>query len=141
LRLMGQGERHVRSGAWSAGKGLPLARSLTGKRLGIIGLGAIGEAIGRRAGAFSMDVGFWSRTPKDIEGWTPHDSVHALAQWADMLVVAVAATPETRALVNAEILRALGPDGFIVNVARGSVIDEPALLDALECHAIAGAGL
>src|SRR5690606_6741377 len=102
---------------------------------------AIGKAIGHRAEAFSMEVGFWSRSPKDIGSWTRHDSVLALAEWADVLAVAVAATPETIGLVDAEVLRALGPDGFIVNVARGSVIDEPALLDALERGAIAGAGL
>jgi len=141
LRLMGQGERLVRGGGWSAGASLPLARSLAGKRLGIVGLGAIGEAIGRRAGAFSMEVGFWSRSHKEVEGWTRQDSVLALADWADVLAVAVAATPETLGLVDAAVLRALGPDGFIVNVARGSVIDEPALLDALERRTIAGAGL
>ncbi|MAN78448.1 MAG: dihydrofolate reductase [Rhizobiales bacterium] len=141
LRELGQGLDFVRSGDWAQGKKMKLARSLAGKKLGIVGLGAIGQAIGERAQAFKFDIGFWNRSEKSVDGWRAFDTPVALAQWADVLVVAVAATPQTQAMIDKTVLDALGPDGFVVNIARGSVIEEGALLDALEAGAIAGAGL
>lgn len=141
LRRMGEGERLVRSGGWAAGRSLPLGYSLKGKRLGIVGLGAIGRAVGRRADAFSMPTAFWNRTPRAVPGWRHYPDIVELARWADILVITVAATPQTQGLVDAKVIEALGPEGFLVNVARGSIVDEGALLDALEQGGIAGAGL
>lgn len=141
LRRMGEGERLVRGGGWAGGRSLPLGRSLKGKRLGIVGLGAIGRAVGRRAEAFSMETAFWNRTPRAVAGWRHYPEIVELARWADILVITVAATPQTRGLVDANVLEALGSEGFLINVARGSIVDEGALLDALENGRIAGAGL
>lgn len=141
MREFGQGQAFVRSGDWAQGKKMGLARALKGKKFGIVGLGAIGKAIGERAEAFKFDIGFWNRSEKSVDGWTAFGTPVALAQWADVLVVAVAATAETQEMIDKTVLDALGRDGFVVNIARGSVIDEGALLDALEAKAIAGAGL
>lgn len=141
LRSLREGENLVRDGRWAAGEKLPLSRSLKGKKFGIVGLGQIGQALGERAAAFRMEVGFWNRSPKTVAGWTSFASVKELAGWADILAIAVAATPQTDGLVDAAALVALGEEGVLVNVARGSVVDEAALLDALESRAIAGAGL
>ncbi|WP_417584881.1 2-hydroxyacid dehydrogenase [Pelagibacterium sp.] len=141
LRELGQGQDFVRSGQWAQGKKMKLARSLKGRKFGIVGLGAIGQAIGQRAEAFKFDIGFWNRSEKSVAGWTAFGSPAALATWADVIVVAVAATPQTQGIIDRDVIAALGSDGFVVNIARGSVIDEAALLDALEAKAIAGAGL
>jgi lactate dehydrogenase-like 2-hydroxyacid dehydrogenase len=141
LRELGQGQAFVRSGDWAQGKKMKLARALKGKKFGIVGLGAIGQAIGQRAEAFKFDIGFWNRSEKSVDGWTAFGTPMALAEWADVLVVAVAATGETQGMIDKQVLAALGSDGFAVNIARGSVIDEAALLDALEAGTIAGAGL
>lgn len=141
MREFGQGQAFVRSGDWAQGKKMGLARALKGKKLGVVGLGAIGQAIGDRAAAFKFDIGFWNRSEKSVDGWTAFDTPEALAEWADVLVIAVAATSETQGMIDKRVLEALGANGFVVNIARGSVIDEGALLDALEAEAIAGAGL
>lgn len=141
LRNLARGHELVRSGRWGQGEKLPLARSVSGKKLGIVGLGSIGKAIGERAAAFRMEVGFWNRSAKSVPGWQRFETPRDLAQWADVLVVAVAATGETQAMIDKSVLEALGREGFLVNIARGSVVDEAALLDALESGAIAGAGL
>lgn len=141
MRDLGNGERLVRSGGWARGGRLGLSRTLSGKKTGILGLGAIGQAIGERAQAFKMEIGFWNRSEKQAGGWQRFETPHDLARWADVLVVAVAATAETQGLVDKAVLDALGDEGFVVNIARGSVIEEAALLDALETGAIAGAGL
>jgi lactate dehydrogenase-like 2-hydroxyacid dehydrogenase len=113
----------------------------SGKRLGIFGMGRIGSTVARRASGFDMEVAYHNRRP--VEG-SPHQylpSLLELARWADILVITAAGGEGTRHLVNAEVLAALGPQGFLVNVARGSVVDEAALADALESKRIAGAGL
>lgn len=141
LRSLRQGDNVVRDGRWAAGEKLPLSRSLKGKKFGIVGLGQIGHALGERAAAFRMDIGFWNRSPKTVAGWASFASVKDLAGWADILAIAVAATPQTNGLIDGAVLAALGNTGVLVNVARGSVVDEVALLDALESGGIAGAGL
>lgn len=138
------GDRHVRRGAWegppSAAR-FPLGRKVSGAKLGILGLGRIGRTVARRAAGFDMDVRYHNRRPVPDVPWAHEPSLSALAVWADFLVVIAAGGPETRHLVNAEVLEALGPTGFLVNVARGSVVDEPALVKALTERRIAGAGL
>ena len=140
LRRFGQSDRFVREGGWAKGA-FPLTRSMKGKRLGIFGMGTIGAAIARRAEAMEMSVAYTSRTRK---AHLPHPFVvelTALAERSDILVICAPATPETRHIVNGDILRALGSRSYLVNIARGSVVDEAALVAALQAGTIAGAGL
>lgn len=142
LRNMGRAERYLRAGNWTQRLAtLPLGHRVTGKRLGIVGLGRIGLAVARRAQGFAMPVRYHSRRPRPEAPYEYMDSLHALAEWADVLVVATTGGPATRHLIDAEVLRTLGPDGFLINIARGSVIDEAALVQALAQGVIAGAGL
>lgn len=139
-------DRYVRRGDWGgngkpAGGNLPLGRKVSGARLGIVGLGRIGQTIARRASGFEMPVRYHSRRPVAGVPWVHERSLPALAAWCDYLVVIAAGGAGTRHLVDAEVLDALGPQGFLINVARGSVIDEAALVRALLDQRIAGAGL
>ncbi|MET1115293.1 MAG: 2-hydroxyacid dehydrogenase [Comamonas sp.] len=139
-RGLSAADRFVRRGDWTRGR-FGLTSKVSGKRLGIFGMGRIGSTIARRGSGFDMEVGYHNRRP--VEG-SPHaykDSLLALAEWADYLVVAAAGGTGTRHLVDAEVLDALGPQGFLVNIARGSVVDEAALVQALQQGRIAGAGL
>jgi lactate dehydrogenase-like 2-hydroxyacid dehydrogenase len=139
-RLMPQGDAHVRKGLWKS-SGLPLATRFSGKRLGIAGLGRIGMAIARRAEAFEMDISYYSRSEKPGISYRRIPSVVELAGTTDFLVAAVAAGPATTKLINREVLQALGPQGYFINVARGAVVDEEALLAALTDKTIKGAAL
>ncbi len=135
-------EGWVRSGAWADRGGYPLQRKVTGKRVGILGLGRIGAAIARRLHGFDMAISYCSRAPKDTPpGWTHVADAVTLAGQVDYLVVALSATPDTRHIVNARVLRALGPQGMLINISRAPNLDEAALLDALEGGAIASAAL
>ena len=142
LRRVGEGDRLVREGRWASGEGLPLGTSLKGRRLGILGLGQIGRALARRAEVFGMRVGYWNRSETDAApGWERHETPVALAEASDVLAVCVAGTAATQGMVGRQVLAALGPRGVLVNIARGSVVDEEALIDALRDGVIAGAGL
>ena len=138
LRQIPAGDAHVRTGLWPAAE-RPLARKVSGRRFGILGLGAIGGAIAARLAAFGP-LAYTSRTPKPVP-YDFHPNVAALARASDVLVVACAATPATRHLVDEAVLEALGPHGWLVNVSRGSVVDEAALVTALEAGRIGGAAL
>jgi lactate dehydrogenase-like 2-hydroxyacid dehydrogenase len=140
-RRMLQGDALVRSGRWAAGEGFALNRKVWGGRAGILGLGRIGREIANRLAAFRMDIHYWSRGEKDTPGWTWHADPVSLAQAVDTLVVALVGGKDTAGMVSARVLQALGPQGVLINIARGSVVDEGALLDALEQGTIAGAGL
>ncbi|RWX80878.1 2-hydroxyacid dehydrogenase [Neorhizobium lilium] len=140
LRHVAKGDAFVRKGLWGKDP-FPLGTSPKGKKLGILGLGQIGRAFGQRAEAFGMSVRYWNRSPVKDTNWTSCESPLALAQDSDVLCVIIAATAETKNIVNAEILKALGPKGIIINIARGTVIDEDALLAALNDGTIGGAGL
>jgi lactate dehydrogenase-like 2-hydroxyacid dehydrogenase len=140
-RRLVQGDALVRSGRWAAGEGFALNRKISGGRAGILGLGRIGREIANRLAAFRMDIHYWSRHEKDTPGWTWHADPVSLAGAVDYLIVALVGGKETAGMVSAEVLEALGPRGILINIARGSVVDEPALLDALEQGRIAGAGL
>ncbi|WP_019142457.1 2-hydroxyacid dehydrogenase [Noviherbaspirillum massiliense] len=133
-------DRFVRRGDWERGI-FPLTTRVSGKRLGILGLGRIGQTIARRSAGFEMDVRYHSRRPVPDVPWTYEASAASLAEWADFLVVACAGGAATRHLVSAEVLQSLGPDGFLINIARGSVVDERALVSALSERRIAGAAL
>lgn len=140
LRRLTQADRFVRDGQWPSGE-FALARSLRGKHLGIVGMGTIGGAIARRAEAMAMTVHYTSRSHKPALPHEFHDSAAALAAACDVLVVCCPATPETFHLIDADVLAALGPNGYLVNIARGTVVDEAALVAALQAGTIAGAGL
>jgi hydroxypyruvate reductase len=133
-------DRFTRRGDWLDGP-YPLTTRVSGKKLGILGLGRIGRTIARRASGFDMEIRYHNRRPAPDVTFGYEKSLEELARWADFLVVASAGGAGTRRLVSAEVLKALGPEGFLVNISRGSVIDEPALIDALVNRRIAGAGL
>ncbi|MDR3384127.1 2-hydroxyacid dehydrogenase [Cupriavidus basilensis] len=133
-------DRFVRRGEWPKAQ-FPLATRVSGKRMGIVGMGRIGRVIARRGAGFDMAVRYHSRRPAQDAPYHHEPSLTELARWADFLVIATAGGPETRHLVSAEVLDALGPSGFLINIARGTVVDETALVDALVRGRIAGAGL
>jgi len=134
------GDRHVRAGRWPQGR-LPLAPRFSGRRLGVYGLGGIGAAIARRAAGFDIEIGYHNRRQRSDVPYKYYGDLAALAAASDYLVVACPASAETRRSVDARVLAALGPGGIVVNIARGSIIDEDALVEALERKTIAGAGL
>ena len=138
FRRIPAADRHVRDGAWPQGE-MPLARKVTGSRFGILGLGQIGSAIAARLLPFG-EVAYSARRDRANGHAFLPDPVD-LARWADVLVVACAATEQTRGLVDAAVLDALGPRGVLVNVSRGSVVDEAALIVALAAGTIEGAAL
>jgi lactate dehydrogenase-like 2-hydroxyacid dehydrogenase len=133
-------DRHARSGAWEREGSFPLTRSVQGRRVGILGLGRIGEEIANRIKCFRGEVHYHSRSRKDVD-YTYHESPEALARAVEVLVCITPGGDGTKHLVDADVLRALGPDGILINVARGSVVDEAALIEALEAGTISGAGL
>jgi hydroxypyruvate reductase len=139
-RKISAADRFVRRGEWPRGQ-FPLATRVSGKRLGIIGMGRIGRVIAHRSAGFDMEVRYHSRNRSDDAPYAYEPSLEALARWADYLVIATAGGPSTRHLVSAAVLDALGPQGFLINIARGTVVDEAALVDALVHQRIAGAGL
>ena len=143
-RQLPAADRHVRAGTWAQQGAMPLARKLSGSRLGLVGIGRIGQAIATRALAFGMSVAYTARSARPGLGYRYFEAAAALAAEVDVLVVIIPGGAATRHLVNAEVLQALGQGagrGILVNVARGSVVDEAALIDALERGVIAGAGL
>lgn len=140
LRQFPQAEAHLRSGYWATRGAYPLSTALELKTLGILGLGRIGEAIAKRALAFGMKIRYHNRRKKDAPYPYDPDPV-TLAKNSDALVVATPGGAETHKMVNASVLDALGPEGYVFNIARGSVIDEPVLLKYLREKRIAGAGL
>jgi hydroxypyruvate reductase len=139
-RKVSAADRFVRRGDWLKGA-FPLTSRVSGKRLGMVGMGRIGRVIAHRSSGFDMEVRYHSRNKSSDVSYGYEPSLEALASWADYLVVATAGGPETRHLVSASVLEALGPDGYLVNIARGTVVDEAALVDALVNQRIAGAGL
>lgn len=128
-----------RAGVWR--DALPMQPNFSGKRLGIVGLGRIGEKVARRAAGFDLEVGYHNRRPREGATFCYFDALADLASWADYLLVATPGGAQTRHLVDAAILDALGPRGFVVNVSRGSTVDTAALALALREGRIAGAGL
>ena len=132
-------DKLTRDGVWRTA--LPLPPNVSHKRIGIIGLGTIGKKIAQRALGFEMEVGYHNRTARTDVPYRYFSDVTALAAWADFLVVATPGGAGTQHLVNAPVLQALGPRGYVVNIARGSVIDTAALAHALRTGQVAGAGL
>src|SRR6195952_411516 len=134
---------YVRNGSWAGAKPSPAMRpqaGMLGRRIGIYGMGEIGRKIAARVAAFETEVGYYSRSKHDVP-YQYFPSLEALAEWCSVLMIAVRAGPDTNHAVDANILNKLGKDGFVVNISRGSVIDERALVAALTDGTIAGAGL
>lgn len=140
LRRIIQGDRHVRSGQWQAGA-MPLARRVGGKTMGIVGYGRIGKAVARRAEAFGMQLVYHGRKRQAGVAHRYYANLVEMARDCDVLMVTCPGGNATRHLVSAEVLAALGPEGTLVNVARGSVVDEHALVEALASGRLGAAGL
>ena len=140
LRKFPQSEVYLRQGLWATKGAYPLTTSAGGKTLGILGLGRIGEAIAKRALACGMKIRYHNRRKKEVPYPYDPDPV-TLAKNCDVLMVVTPGGPETQGMINAKVLDALGPQGYLVNIARGSVVDEPVLLRYLQEKRIAGAGL
>lgn len=138
-RQIASGDRQVRAGGWTF-ETRAITTSLAGQKLGIVGLGHIGKAVADRAEAFRMAVSWWGPRPHDAE-WPRADSLPALAKASDILVVACKADETNRGLISQDIIEALGPDGLLVNVSRGQVVDEDALIAALQSGALGQAAL
>ncbi|MDR6587592.1 2-hydroxyacid dehydrogenase [Agrobacterium tumefaciens] len=139
LRQLVRADHHVRSGEWKRGE-MPLGNKASRRRYGIYGLGRIGRAIAVRLEAFNAEISYFSRQKQDV-AYEYHSTAMSLARDCDVLIVAAAATPETKHAINREVLEALGPDGVLVNVARGSLVDEKALVDVLVAGGLKGAAL
>jgi lactate dehydrogenase-like 2-hydroxyacid dehydrogenase len=140
VRRLPQADRYLREGHWPAAP-FPLTASLRGRTIGILGLGRIGKAIARRAEAFGLSVLYHGRRAQADVPYRYVPSVTALAAESDILMIVAPGTPDTQGLVDADVLRALGPRGILVNVARGSLVDEAALIKALTGGTIHSAGL
>ncbi len=140
VRQIPQADRYLRSGRWSE-RSFPLTTTLRGRRVGILGLGRIGHAVARRLDGFGVAIAYHGRHAQEGVGYEYHPTLLGLAQAVDVLIVVAPGGPGTKGLVDAAILAALGPDGILVNVARGSVVDEAALIAALKEGTIRSAGL
>lgn len=142
-RGLGEGERRLRAGLWRGDDPQRFfgAPGLTGRRVGIFGMGAIGQQIARRLSGFEAEIAWGGPRAKPEFAWPFFADLGALAAWADILVLAHRADDTNRGIVGARILSALGPNGFLVNVSRGSAVDEDALIAALRDRTLAGAAL
>ena len=134
-------DRYVRNGKWPKGGEYPLAQKASGKRVGILGMGRIGKEIGKRAEAMNSKVAYHSRRPVADVSYQHYPDLVELARNSDFLIVIIPATPQTNKIVSKAVIEALGPTGILVNVARGAVVDEDALVEALKSGKLGGAGL
>lgn len=139
-RHIAAGDRFVRAGKWVSPVSFPPPKRLGARKLGIVGLGAIGDAIARRAAAMGMEIAWTGPRPKTA-AYRYEPDLLALATWCDVLAMALRPDPGTEKMIDATVLKALGPDGMLINVSRGSVIDEDALIAALKAGALGSAGL
>lgn len=140
-RRLVAGDAHVRTGAWGREGMFPLTSATSGKRAGIVGLGHIGQAIARRCLPMGLEIGYFSRSRKAGMGYRFFDDLAELAGWADILFIATPGGTDTAGLISAPVLRALGPEGTLINIARGTVVDEAALIAALQQGQLGAAGL
>jgi lactate dehydrogenase-like 2-hydroxyacid dehydrogenase len=140
VRQLPQAERYLREGRWPSGP-FPLTASLRGRILGILGLGRIGKVIARRAVAFGLDVVYHGRKPQEGAPYLYYPTLIGMARACRILMVVAPGGAQTKNIVNREILEALGPDGVLINISRGSLVDEDALVEALAKRKILAAGL
>ena len=141
LRQFSAADRYLRAGRWPVDGNYPLTRQVSQSRVGIVGLGRIGGAIATRLAAFGCSISYHNRRPVADSPFTYVESPVELARQVDVLIVAAAGGGETRNLIDRSVIDALGADGYLVNIARGSVVDETALVEALTAGRLAGAGL
>lgn len=139
-RRLAAADKYVRDGKWLKGA-MPLARKVSRKKLGIVGLGRIGRDIARRAEAMDMEISYTNRRPVQGSPYRFVPKLLDLARENDFLIVIASAGPDATGMINREVLEALGPNGILVNVSRGRVVDEPALVEALRSGKLGGAGL
>jgi lactate dehydrogenase-like 2-hydroxyacid dehydrogenase len=140
-RELGRAEQYLRSGRWPKEGDYRLTPSLRDRKLGMVGMGRIGQAIAKRASAFGMPITYFSRSKKADVAYPYYGDLIAMAKAVDVLMVITPGGPSTKNLINADVLKALGPNGILINMARGSVVDEPALIAALKARTILAAGL
>jgi len=141
-RRIPQADAYTRAGRWAREGAYPLLRKASGKRAGIVGLGRIGRAIADRLAAFHMQISYTSRAPKDVPaGWTHYSDPAEMAAQVDYLVIALAGGPETAGLVTRQALEALGPEGMLVNISRGTTVDEEAMIELLQSGKLGFAAL
>ena len=140
-RKVAYGDRYVRAGEWTKKGEMPLTIRLGGKRAGIVGLGRVGQALARRLSALDIQVLYTDRLAIPGQPYTYMPDILTLAREVDFLIVAAAGGDGTRRLVNAQVLEALGPQGILINVSRGTIVDEEALVHALQNGTLGGAGL
>lgn len=136
-----RGDRWVREGRWKREGMMPLTAAISGKRLGIVGLGRIGKAVALRALPLGMTIGYFGRTRQTGVSYRYFADLQAMCRESDILLLSCSGGESTRNLVNGDVLKALGPKGTLINISRGTVVDEPALIGALQTGGIAGAGL
>lgn len=141
LRLFTEGEKVLREGTWTPPLAVPPQKRLRGRKVGVVGMGAIGAAIAHRAEAFGMEIKWYGPRPKPDVKYTYEPDLMKLAEWCDILAVAARGDKTTENLINADVIKAVGSDGIIVNISRGIVIDEDAMIAALKSDALGGAGL
>ncbi|NNM71401.1 2-hydroxyacid dehydrogenase [Enterovirga sp. DB1703] len=140
IRQLPQVDRYLREGRWLE-KPYPLTATLRGRKVGILGLGRIGKAVAKRLEAFGLPISYHGRSRQEDVAYDYYPTLVGLAEAVDVLISVAPGSAETDRMVNAEVLRALGPNGVFVNVGRGSVVDEPALIEALRSKTILTAGL
>jgi lactate dehydrogenase-like 2-hydroxyacid dehydrogenase len=140
LRKIPQADRYLRDGKWLKAS-FPLSATLRERKVGIVGLGRIGKAIAKRLSGFDVSLAYHGRTQQDDVAYSYYPTVTGLAEASDVLIVITPGGASTRHLIDAEVLKALGPNGVLINVARGTVVDEQALIDALKSGTILSAGL
>jgi lactate dehydrogenase-like 2-hydroxyacid dehydrogenase len=140
LRQVVAADRWVRDGSWTTRGAMPLATAVARRRVGIVGLGRIGAAIAHRCAAFGTEIGYHGPNRKPVD-WTYFDDAVAMACWADVLIAACPGGAATKGLVSRAVLEALGPRGHFVNIARGSVVDQSAMVELLRSGALGGAAL
>jgi lactate dehydrogenase-like 2-hydroxyacid dehydrogenase len=140
LRQVVAADRWVREGHWVSRGGLPLTTQVRGRRVGVVGLGRIGHGIAQRCEAFGTQIAYHGPRRKPVQ-WTYHADLVEMARWADVLIAACPGGAATRGIVSRAVLEALGPQGHFVNIARGSVVDQPALVQLLIEGRLGGAGL
>lgn len=141
LRLFTEGEKVLREGTWTPPLAVPPQKRLRGRKVGVVGMGAIGAAIAHRAQAFGMEIKWYGPRPKPDVKYSYEPDLMKLAAWCDILAVAARGDKTTEGIINADVIKAVGSDGIIVNISRGIVIDEDALIAALKSGALGGAGL
>jgi lactate dehydrogenase-like 2-hydroxyacid dehydrogenase len=140
VRELPQSERYLRAGKWLE-KPYPLTATLRDRTIGMVGMGRIGKAIAKRLEGFGLPIVYHARRPAEGVPWKHYPDLVAMAREVDVLMVIVPGGAATKNLINADVLKALGPNGILINMARGSVVDEPALIEALRNKTIKSAGL